>query len=254
MSNEDELQRPALSKIFKFKMAVILVTVVSVFIVLLYYMSTQGCPAYFLNFTMRTVDCDISNVLTMSIELTVAGIFAIVLGLIFYEKQKGDSDIIIRLNKEQLKQRKEIEQVDKKVEDAFDFDTKRLNGIRILLRNFNELKQVLERIKPDDTKGPFRDIEDLKKRDEIISKNEDVIDNIPLSRDIQYNLPDVIGTLLSDAKNTPSLEQISKTSASKFIVHANPDFDSIISRITTMESTLSGIQSKITKKDKERLS
>jgi len=250
MSNEDEFKRPKLSFNFKIKMVLVVGIVIMTLVAFLAYVSIQGCPAYFLNFPMRTVDCDVSNVLTMTIELTVAGIFAIILGLIFYEKQKGDSDVIIELNKKQLEQKGKLETVDKKL-DAVNFEIKRLNGIRVLKRNFEELGQVFERIKPNDEKGPFRNTEDLEKKDELISKIENVIDNISLSKDIKYELPVVISTLIRDAKNVPPLEQISKTSAGKFIPQDNPEFDNIISRITKMKSTLDGIEGKIIEKNKE---
>ena len=86
MSNE--YQNSNLSKEFKIKMGLLAIGVIISLLAVLAFVSTQGCPAYFLNFPMRTVDCDLSNTLTMALELTVAGTFAIILGLIFYQKQK----------------------------------------------------------------------------------------------------------------------------------------------------------------------
>jgi len=97
----NEYQNSNLSKEFKIKMGLLAIGVIISLLAVLAFVSAQGCPAYFLNFPMRTVDCDLSNTLTMALELTVAGTFAIILGLIFYQKQKGDSDKIIELTRKQ---------------------------------------------------------------------------------------------------------------------------------------------------------
>lgn len=231
-------------------MGLLAIGVIISLLAVLAFVSTQGCPAYFLNFPMRTVDCDLSNTLTMALELTVAGTFAIILGLIFYQKQKGDSDKIIELTRKQLVQSTEISKINLRI-DEIDFENNRLNAIRILIRHFSELRDILERIKSTDKKGPYRSIDELNKRDEIIEKIEEVVDNVPLSHDPQYNLPFEIDRLLKEVKKTPGREDITKTQGGKFVIHREVNFDNVISRISSMETTLGGIQREILKKAKK---
>lgn len=248
MSNNDELKRPELSFNFKLKMALVSGIVIMTLIAFLSFVSIQGCPAYFLNFPMRSDDCDASNVLTMTIEITVAGTFAIILGLIFYEKQKGDSDLIIKLNRKQLEQKTELSRIDKKIDDV-DFDNKRLNALRIIIRNFNTLKERLEIIQPNG-KGPFRKIEDLEKIEYIVTKIEKIVDETSLSRDPEYTLPDKIHELLRDVRKiTGKASKIG--GGEKFLFTDEPDFVTVISKISSMESTLGGVQREIIKKGKK---
>lgn len=44
-----------------------------------------------------SLDCEISNWMTMILELTVAGIFAIILSVIFYRRQKDHADTLFKL-------------------------------------------------------------------------------------------------------------------------------------------------------------
>ncbi len=251
MSNEDEFKRPELSRKFKLGIIIISGIVVLCLIVFLIYVSMQGCGAIFLNFPMRSSDCDVSNVLAMSIELTVAGIFAIIVGVIFYEKQKGDTELIIKLARKQLKQQNELQTVDQRI-DEVEFNDERLKGIRIMVRNFNEIQQVLQRIQGTDKSGPFRNVQDIVKRDELIEKIEKVIDTTSFSKDPEYNLVESVESLLNEIKKTPSPEQILRTSAGKFAVNGKPNFTNLISKISSMESTLGGIRRTIIDNEKKK--
>lgn len=246
----DESPNSSLSRIFKIKMGLLAVGVIISLITVLAYVSTHGCPAYFLNFPMRTADCDLSNTLTMVLELTVAGIFAIILGLIFYQKQKGDSDKIVEINSKQIEQTSELTKINQRIDDL-DFENKRLNALRIIIRHLNELKVVLERMKPTEKQGPFRSYSDIIERDQIIEKIEDVIDNVSLSRDPNYNLPFQIDRLLSEIKKMPRKEDISKIDEKTFLFQNEINFEEGVSKISTMETTLGGIQREIMNKAKK---
>lgn len=246
---QDDHPDDSLPKLFKIKIALLAFAVVISLLFLLSYLSIQGCPAYFLNFPMRSTDCDASNVLALSAELTVAGIFAIIISLIFYEKQKIGSSKLQKLATDQLQQTMHLNKIQNQIND-FEFEQNRLTAIRIMARYFNELHNVLQIIMPQSTKGPYRNTSDLEKRDELVDKIREVIDNVTLSKDPSYSLVRVIEQLLADIKNTPKPGDVVKINSGKFTINGSQDFESLLLRINTVQNTLSGVQREIIKKIK----
>ncbi len=238
---------------FKVKASIAIVGVMVLLVYFLYYVSLLPCPSSLFTFLFKNQECDLSNILGVSISLIVAGVFAIILSWIFYNKQKIDSNRIERLAKKELDLTEQLSQVNQRMNEL-EFEQSRLDGCRILIRNFRELSEIIELIRPREGKGPFRTIGFLNTRDEIVKDIRQVIDSISLSHDPHFSLIPTIEELCVIVLGMPDRNTVTITDE-VFVVPQNLDFDMLGTKINVMKQTLINFQQTIldrTRSDVER--
>lgn len=250
--NGNRDRQDSLSTRFKVK-ASLAITVVIVFLIsFLYYVSIQSCPSYWLTIIVRNHECDLSNIFGVIVSIIVAGIFAIILSWIFYEKQKIDTTRIKQLAEKELTLTTGLSKVNQRVSEL-EFEQRRLNASRILIRNFRDLSEINTIIRPAERKGIFRPMEYLNRRDEIVKNVREVIDATPLSHDPHFELTPVIEDLCSFAMRVPDRNTVITTGA-VFGVAESPDYETLHTKINQMISTLDNFQKKVLERTESDLS
>ncbi|MDE1861504.1 MAG: hypothetical protein KGI33_01190 [Thaumarchaeota archaeon] len=228
---------------FKIKAAISIGGVILLLVYWLYYISLLPCPSSVYSFLLKTQECDISNILGVSMSLIVAGIFAIILSWIFYNKQKIQSNRIEGLAGKELELTRQLSLVNRRLTEL-EFEQRRIDGCRILIRNLRELSRIVQIIEPVDGRGPFRSIRNLDKRDEIVGNIRHVIDTIPFSRNPDFPLVQAIEDLCVFALTVPDRNTSTPTDL-VFTVREDPNYELLTARVNQMIQTLIGFQQRI---------
>lgn len=251
--SNDDTEQEQLGLRFKIKASIAIAGVIVLLVNFLYYVSLLPCPSSLFTFLLKNQECDLSNILGVSISLIVAGVFAIILSWIFYSKQKIDSNRIERLATKELALTEQLSQINQRVTDM-EFEQRRLDGCRILIRNLRELSAIIEIIRPSEGRGPFRPIRHLNRRDEIVKEIRQVIDSVSLSRDPHFPLIPTIEEFCAFVLRMPDRNTVAMTDAA-FTVPADLDFAEFDTRVNVMIQTLVNLQQTIldrTQPDVER--
>ncbi len=145
-----------------------------------------------------------------------------------------------------------LSKVDRRVSEL-EFEQRRLNASRILIRNFRDLSEINTIIRPAERNAIFRSMEYLNRRDEIVKNIREVIDATPLSHDPHFEPTPVIENLCSFAMKVPDRNTVITTDA-VFGVAESPDYEILHTKINQMISTLDNFQKKVLERTESDLS
>lgn len=241
-----------LSKGFKIKAGSSIAGVLIALFITLYVISMLPCPSSLSNIPIRNNDCDLSNILVLSLSLIVAAIFAIIVSWIFYEKQKIDSNRIRDIAEKEYALTSALSQVNQRISEL-EFEQRRLSALRTINRNFQDLVEILAVLKGTDQSW-FRSLEDLDRRDSMVTNIRQVIDTTSLSHDASFNLGDVIEELCNIAMRTPDRNKITATGDDMFVSDtSDEEFDALVIRINQMIQTIRGLQGSIQERTRPNL-